>query len=109
MSGYTKFSILAVALTVVGTVAYADKSKDSEALAVTQAKISLTQAVTTAEQYIKGKASRVEYEHSKKGWGYEVEVVSGDKVFEVKIDAETGVVVASKEDAKDDDDHDKKE
>ncbi|WP_211473608.1 PepSY domain-containing protein [Collimonas humicola] len=108
MSSYTKLSILAIALAVVGISAYAEKNKDSDALAVTQAKTSLTQAIATAEQHVNGKASHAEYEHSKKGWVYEVDVVSGSKLFEVKIDADTGAVIASKE-AKVDDEHEEKE
>jgi hypothetical protein len=43
-----------------------------------KAKISLTQAVTVAEQHANGKA-RAEYENSKQGWVYDVEVVSGPR------------------------------
>ena len=58
---------------------------------------------------VKGKASRADYEHSKNGWIYEVEVVSGKQVFDVKVDANNGAVIASKEDKADreDDDHDR--
>ena len=41
------------------------------------------QAITVAEQHVHGRASRAEYEHTKTGWAYDVEVVSGAKVFDV--------------------------
>ena len=49
MYSYTKLSLLAVAV-----------------------------AATGAEQHANGKASRAEYENSKQGWVYDVEVISGD-------------------------------
>jgi uncharacterized membrane protein YkoI len=68
------------------------------------------QAVTVAEQHANGKASRAEYENSKQGWVYDVEVVSGAKVFDVRVDADKGTVISSAEDKADhDDDHDKQD
>jgi len=109
MSQYGKISILAIALAVVGTVTYAASDMENDAMAVTKAKIPLTQAITAAEQHANGKAARAEYEHSKKlGWVYEVEVVSGAKVFDVKVDADKGTVISSTEDkGEHDSDHDK--
>lgn len=108
MSHHKKLSILAIALTAVGTAAYATKGMENDALAITQAKIPLAQAVTTAEQHIKGRALHAEYEQTRKGWLYDVEVVSGNKVFDVKVDANNGTVIASTEDTTDhDDEHDK--
>jgi len=110
MNRHRKFSLLAVAIATAGTVAYAAEGStkiDALALAITQGKISLAQAVTTAEQHVNGKAARAEYEYSKLGWVYEVEVVSGTKVFDVQIDADKGTVLSSTEDPADrDDDHD---
>lgn len=52
--------------------------------------------------------SRAEYEKSQQGWAYDVEVVSGAKVFDVKVDADKGTVISAAEDKADrDDDHDK--
>jgi uncharacterized membrane protein YkoI len=111
MNRYSKLSLLAAALAAAGTVAYAAQgSMENDAMAITQAKISLTQAVTTAEQHANGKAARAEYENSKQGWVYDVEVVSGTKVFDVKVDADKGTVISSAEDKIDrDDDHDKQD
>ena len=62
---------------------------------ITKAKIPLTQAVAVAEQHAKGKASRAEYENSKQGRVYDVEVMSGQKVFYVRVDADKGTVISS--------------
>lgn len=112
MSRNTKLSILvAAALAGGGSAAYAAKTgAENDAMAITAAKVSLAQAVTAAEQHVKGRAARAEYEHSKHGWVYDVEVVTGTKVFDVKVDANKGTVIASAEDKMDsDDEHDEKD
>ncbi len=94
MYRYTKLSLLAVAIAATGAVAYAaNGGMENDALAISKAKIPLTQAVTVAEQHANGKASRAEYENSKQGWVYDVEVVSGAKVFDVRVDADKGTVI----------------
>lgn len=114
MTRYSKLSLLAIALvaaaTAAGTVAYAEKKPENDAVAIVSAKIPLVQAVTVAEQHANGKAMRAEYEHSTQGWVYDVEVVSGVKVFDVKVDATLGTVISSAEDKADrDDDHDEQD
>ncbi|MBR7792145.1 PepSY domain-containing protein [Undibacterium sp. FT147W] len=111
MNRYSKISLLATAIAAVGTVAYAAQgSMENDVMAITKAKIPMTQAVTTAEQHANGKAARAEYENSKQGWVYDVEVVSGSKVFDVRVDADKGTVISSAEDKADrDDDHDKQD
>ena len=109
MNSYSKFSFLAIAIAAAGSIAYAAQSGTAnDATAIAKAKIPLAQAVTIAEQHANGKAARAEYENSKQGWVYDVEVVSGLKVFDVKVDADKGTVISSAEDTVDrDDDHDK--
>ncbi|MCF7767299.1 PepSY domain-containing protein [Achromobacter pulmonis] len=111
MYRYTKLALLAIVIATTGAAAYAAKgSMENDALAITKAKIALTQAVAVAEQHANGKASRAEYENSKQGWVYDVEVVSGAKVFDVRVDAEKGTVISSAEDKADHDDgHDKQD
>ena len=111
MNRYSKLSLLAAAIVAAGSVAFAAQgSMENDAMAITKAKISLAQAVTTAEQHVNGKAARAEYENSKQGWVYDVEVVSGANIFDVKVDADKGTVISSAEDTSDrDDDHDKKD
>ena len=111
MHRYSKFSLLAVTIAAAGTVAYAaNGGMENDAMAIAKANIPLAQAVTTAEQQTNGKAARAEFENSKQGWVYDVEVVSGAKVFDVKVDADNGTVISSAEDKADhDDDHDKQD
>ena len=111
MNRYSKFSLLAATIAAAGTVAYAAQGgTENDAMAITKAKIPLAQAVTTAEQYANGKASRAEYENSRQGWVFDVEVVSGAKVFDVRVDADKGTIISSAEDKADrDDDHDKED
>lgn len=111
MYSYTKLSLLAIAIAATGAVAYAAKGgMENDAPAISKAKVPLTQAVTVAEQHANGKASRVEYENTKQGWVYDVEIVSGAKIFDIRVDAEKGVVISSAEDKADhDDDQDKQD
>ena len=111
MNRYSKISLLAAAIAAAGTVAYAAQGGvENDAMAITKAKIPLAQAVTAAEQHANGKAARAEYENSKQGWVYDVEVVNGAKVFDVRVDADKGTVISSAEDTADrDDDHDKQD
>ncbi|MGB7755544.1 MAG: PepSY domain-containing protein [Salinisphaera sp.] len=95
---------LTVALTTAATAAYASTGNENDAVAITNAKISLSQAVQTAEQHAHGRASSAEYENTSQGWAYDVEVVNGQKVFDVKIDAQDGSVLASSPDHADHDD-----
>lgn len=115
MTRYSKLSLLAIAVVAAvgaaGTVAFAaNGGMENDAMAISKAKISLTQAVSVAEQHANGKASQAEFENSKQGWVYDVEVVSGAKVFDVKVDADKGTVISSAEDKADrDDEHDEKD
>jgi uncharacterized membrane protein YkoI len=105
MNRFSKLALLATVISAAGTVAYATQSApENDAMAVSNAHISLVQAVTTAEQHVNGKAARAEYEHTKQGWTYDVEVVSGGKVFDVKVDADKGTVISSAQDRADRDD-----
>lgn len=108
MNRYSKLSLLGAVIAAAGSLAYAAQGgMENDAQSITNAKIPLVQAVTTAEQHANGKAARAEYEHSKHGWVYDVEVVSGTKVFDVKVDAVKGLIISSAEDKADrDDDHD---
>lgn len=87
-------------LAVLGFAAQAMAAND--AVGMDQAKMSLSQAISAAEEHVGGKASRAEFEHNKKnGVVYEVEVVNGTKVHDVKIDAQNGSVISSVEDTED--------
>lgn len=100
-------SALAIA---AGGVAFAKQSVTAENDAVTdlaKAKVSLAQAVTTAEAHVNGRASKAELDGEGGAVVYKVEVVTADsKVFDMKIDAVDGKVLASKLDAADGKDED---
>ncbi|MGO4475037.1 PepSY domain-containing protein [Massilia sp. 2TAF26] len=111
MNRTAKLSLLAIVVAASGTAAYAAKAgMENDAMAINKARIPLTQAVAVAQQHVNGKAARAEFEHSKQGWVYDVEVVSGSKVYDVRIDADKGSVISSAEDKADhDDDQDKED
>ncbi len=106
----TKIAIVTAALASVGVAAFAAKTMENDAVAAPPAKITLVQAIAAAEQQANGKATRAEYEQTKTGWAYDVEIISGAKVFDVRVDADKGTVISSAEDTADrDDDQDKKD
>jgi uncharacterized membrane protein YkoI len=100
-------ALAAFSATAIGT-AYAAKSAENDALAIAGAKISLTQAVTAAEQHVGGKSSRAEYERHKGQWVFDIEVVKDTRVTDVKVDPVSGnVIAATKDKADHDHGHDK--
>lgn len=101
-------SLAALAAAAIGT-AYASPSAENDALAVTEANISLTQAISAAEQHVGGRATHAEYERHQGQGVYEVEVVKNKTVTDVKVDATNGRILAAvgdKADRNHDDEHD---
>ncbi len=96
-------ALAALSATAIGS-AQAAKPAENDALAIAGAKISMTQAVTAAEQHVGGKASRAEYERHKGHWVFDVEVVKDRNVMDVKVDPANGKVIAATEDKIDHDD-----
>ena len=90
----------AATLAVIGS-AHAGHSGDNDALAIANAKINLGQAVATAESYVGGKASRAEYERHKGQGVFEIEVVKGTSVMDVKVNAASGQVINARADKAD--------
>jgi uncharacterized membrane protein YkoI len=113
MLNKTRIAIMAAVLVATGATAFAAKSAmENDAMDISKAQITLTQAIAAAEQHHPGgKAARAEFEHSRKtGWGYDVEIISGAKTFDVKVDSQKGTVISSVEDTADrDDDNDKRD
>lgn len=106
MKRQAKISLLAIALAATGVTAFAaSQHMENDAASIAQAKVSLAQATTTAEQHVGGKASRAEFEGSAQGMTYDVEVVNGTKVYDVKVDADKGTVLFSTLDKADHDDN----
>lgn len=92
-------SATAIAAPVANTKAVASSS---EAVSAMQSKISLTQAINIAKQNAKGDLVSAEFDYDddgkNKGTGkYKVEFVSNGTSYEVKIDANTGKVLKTKQ------------
>ena len=105
MNQALKLSI-AAALAAAGIgVRFAASSAENDAQAINDAKISLTQAIAAAEKHAAGKASKAEIERHKDKLVYEVEVVSGTKVMDVKVDPQLGTVLSATEDTGDHERH----
>ena len=103
----TKIAIVTIALVVTSYAAFAAKAKNSESdvvAAIKDTRISLSQAVAAAETRVGGKAVSAEYEKTKKGWAYDIEIVKADKMFDVLVDSNYGNVISSAEDVADQDD-----
>ena len=95
-------SMTALAATIGTACAQNAKTPANDAAAIANVRISLVSAVTTAEQHVQGKAVHAELERRKDGqWIYEVEVAAPTGVFDVKIDADRGTVIASTADKAD--------
>jgi uncharacterized membrane protein YkoI len=104
MSHHLRSLFFALAACTLCATAQAGNSRENDAIATAQAKIPLTKAIEIAEAQAGGKAVRAEYEESSAGWVCDVEVVGSKKVFDIKVDAKNGKVVASSEDEVDHDD-----
>ncbi|HYL91383.1 MAG TPA: PepSY domain-containing protein [Burkholderiales bacterium] len=97
----------AAAIAALGS-AYAARDGESETALLAQAKISLGQAIASAEQHAKGRAVRAELENENGTAVYGVEVVDGTKATDVKVDARDGKVLSAQADRGDegaDDEH----
>ncbi|WP_175721950.1 PepSY domain-containing protein [Burkholderia anthina] len=107
MYRYIKLSVLAVLVAAGVAAAYAANGDgENDAMSIVHAPVTLAQAATTAEQHAHGKAVRAEYENSRQGWVYDVEVAGDGKAYDVRVDANRGTVLASTVDSADRDDHD---
>lgn len=97
--------VIAAGVVTAAGLAYAKESGGSENEAtadLAKAKISLSQAVATAESRAGGKATRAELENENGVAVFGVEVVTPDnKVMDVKVDAADGKVLSSLADAAD--------
>ncbi|NBW48705.1 MAG: peptidase M4 [Betaproteobacteria bacterium] len=87
-------ALIAVTLSSAAMAAWAATAPLKDALSSPSAKVSITQAISTAEQHLGGKASRAEFERAKDGNAYDIEI-------------DTGQVLASAKDKSDNDENDK--
>ena len=103
----TKITIAGALLILGSFAAVAAQKMNTETdtlAAIKDARISLMQAIAVAEQHTGGKAMAAEYEKTKNGWAFDIEVVVTDKVFDVLVDANYGNIISSTEDQVDQDD-----
>lgn len=108
MKRSTSLTVLAALSIIAIGSSYASSPKENDALSIVSAKISLSQAISAAEQHAGGKASRAEYEQHNGKWVFDVEVVKGKDVMDVKVDpASAKILAASKDEADQDDGNDK--
>lgn len=100
--------ITAASIAAAGGLVYASQTGMNDATtALAKANISLEQAIAAAQQHQGGgKATKAELESEKGATFYEVEVVSNNQVFDIKIDAINGTVLSSKLDKQDSEESD---
>ena len=105
-----KTSIAATALAattaLVAVVAFAaprQTEHDDDYAALSSAKITLTQAITAAEQHVQGRAIKAELENENGRLVYEVEVVKQNMATDVKVDSTDGRIVSAKAEPQDQD------
>ncbi len=98
------FGALAATTIVASSLVYANRDGNEEqhdAVALAQAKISLTQAIAAAERQANGNAIRAELEDENGKLVYGVEIMNGDKSTDVKVDIATGGILSAQADQAD--------
>lgn len=98
-----KFTLLALMVTVVCTAAFAARGFDADAMSAASTHTTLAQAATLAEQRMQGRAVRARLERASTGWVYDVEVAKDGRTFDVRLDANSGRVLAAAIDTLDQD------
>ncbi len=110
LSTLTKSVLIALTIAGVGATAIAAPvantkavTGSSEAVSAMQSKISLTQAIDIAKQNAKGDlvSAKFDYDDDDATSEYEVELVANGTFYEVKIDANTGKVLKTKQETLD--------
>jgi uncharacterized membrane protein YkoI len=109
LNRYSKISFLAVTIATASFAVFANKGSsqvENDALSINQAQITLSKAISIAEnQYPGSKASKAEFEYDKKiGWVYDIEVIANAKAWDIKVDPQKGVIVSALGDGVDHDD-----
>lgn len=109
-----KYQIISLVLLFVATTtvafAWANQEKENEALLLSKAKLTLTQAVEKSLSEVPGSALSAELsdeEHDQ--LVFIVEVVQANQTYEVTVDALTGKIVDKSLDQADDEDGDRED
>lgn len=90
----------------VASAAFAGTRGNDAVTDLAQANITLAQAVGAAEQHAGGRATKAELERREGKAAFEVEVVNGQAVSNVVVDATDGRILASTADREDREDRD---
>ncbi|MBP2281365.1 putative membrane protein YkoI [Psychrobacter sp. PL19] len=112
LSTLSKSIIMALSIISIGSATIAvgqaatSNSQISEAMAATQSKVSLEQAIVIANKTVKGDVISAEFDQNDHAAGgkYEVKIIANNTEYEVKIDANTGKVARNKQDKLDKED-----
>lgn len=113
LSTLTLAALIALSTLGAGTFAIASgklptipNMKTSDAAAIAKSKISLNQAIIIAQKVAKGDLISAEFDQNDYGAGgkYEIKFVSNGMENEVKIDADTGKILKTKQEGMDQDD-----
>jgi hypothetical protein len=93
-------------LTALGTSlafagAGAREQSENDAVSLSKARISLTQAIAAAESHVQGRAVSAELEGENGTLVYDVEVVKGSQATDVKVNSSDGRVVSAQTDQAD--------
>ncbi|MHB8453936.1 MAG: PepSY domain-containing protein [Acidiferrobacterales bacterium] len=105
------FGGLATAILATAAI-YSAQSMGAErndSAAIRQTKITLTQAISAAEQRVGGKAARAELENENGKLVYRVDVVRDAKTTDVEVDVNNGQVLSAQADEVDHESGDNKE
>lgn len=105
LSTLSKTIVMAIAIagtgtaTMVASQASTSDGKMSEAVAAMQSKISLQQAIAIGNQTVKGDLVSAEFDQNdySAGGKYEIKTIAGNIEHEIKIDANTGKVLSTKQ------------
>lgn len=109
MNRKTTLATLAI-LSVAAVNSYAAPPSPNDAMSIMRAKIGMAQAVAAAEEHAGGKAARAEFERHNGQWVFDVEVVKGNQVMDVKVDPTTGRTLSAATDKADRDaEHDRED
>ena len=112
LSTLSKSIIMVLSIAGVSTAASAvgqtasTKTQFSEAVAAAQSKISLEQAIVIAKKTIRGDVVSADFDRNdhSAGGNYEVKIVANNIEYEVKVDANSGKTVSSKQEKLDKED-----
>ena len=100
------FLVVALLTFVAATIGWAHNEGGEEIQALSQAKLSLNQAISAALTAVPGAALSGELDDEGDRAVFVVEVVSHGQVFEVTLDTQSGKLLQKKLDPEDDEDHD---